>query len=486
MNEIAFVWQQLLADIAPLWAELIGYFYFDTRLLSEPDMIIRLIIMVMLLLGSSFFSGSETALFSLSRLDLQNLRHRQHPSSETLHALLDQPRRLIISLLCGNELVNIAAAANMAGILTILYADPEKVFWVNILVMVPLLLLVGEITPKTVAVSQPVWFSTGVSRLLNTWVKIISPLRAVIRVVADRTTTLFVGDAKARENILHVDEFRSLVEDVAEEGVLDATERALISNLLEAGDTEVVEIMTPRTQTIFMNFNTPVPEAVELFKQYRHARIPVYKDQRDNLVGFLHAERILNVILDKSDLSQLHLRDLINPLVIVPLTKKVDEMFEFFQKRNVRSAVVLNEFGGVEGFITMSDVLTFIFGPLTGEVPGQELYQEHNDNRYVVPGDMRLNDFNKLTNFGIEDPRMTTIAGFVFRLLDRLPRQGEQIEWESFMFTVVAMEGHRISQLEVRKGSSHDENNDDIVMPPEKTATEVATDETPATTDESK
>lgn len=350
----------------------------------------------------------------------------------------------------------------MVGILSLLYADPEHVFWINFFVTVPLLLLLGEITPKTIAITQPIWLSRKVSTPLNLWVKFITPLRAVVRAVADSVTTWVVGEAKARENILHVDEFRSLVEDVAEEGVLDATERVLISNLLEAGDTEIVEIMTPRTQTLFINYDTDVPTAIEQFKQYRHARIPVFKDQRDNLVGFLHAERIVSLILDETDLKPLQLKDLLHPPVVVPLTKKVDEMFEFFQKHNVRSAVVLNEFGGVEGFITMSDVLTFIFGPLTGEVPGQELYKEHDDNHYVVPGDMRLNDFNKLTNFGIEDPRMTTIAGFVFRLLDRLPRQGEQIEWEAFVFTVLAMEGHRISQLDVRKGRQRDEFKEEI------------------------
>ena len=446
------VWQNIITNVNYMWLNISHYFIFDTDLLFTADMVIRIFIMMFLLFGSSFFSGSETALFSLSRLDLQNLRHQKDPSSETLHALLDQPRRLIISLLCGNELVNIAAAVNMAGILTILYANPDKVFWINIFVMVPLLLLIGEITPKTIAVSQPVWFSRGISRPLTSWVKLITPLRTIIRSIADRVTTLFVGDAKARENILHVDEFRSLVEDVAEEGVLDATERALISNLLEAGDTEVVEIMTPRTQTLFMNIETPVSQAITEFKQHRHARIPVYEGQRDNLVGFLHAERMVNLVLDNDDLSKLHLKDIIHPTVVVPLTKKVDEMFEFFQKHNVRAAVILNEFGGMEGFITMSDVLTFIFGPLTGAVPGEELYQEHDDNCYVVSGDMRLNDFNKLTNFGIEDPRMTTIAGFVFRLLDRLPHQGEKIQWEAFSFTVMAMEGHRISQLEVKKG----------------------------------
>ncbi|WP_353571705.1 hemolysin family protein [Candidatus Albibeggiatoa sp. nov. BB20] len=439
------------------WLQTYQILAFDTALLFESEVIFRLGLQVFLLLSSSFFAGSESALFSLSRLDLQHLRKKQHSSSETIHALLDQPRRLIISILCGNELVNIAASANMAGILVILYGDGDEAFWINIFVMVPLLLLFGEITPKTVAVSQPVAFSSAIYKPLNLWIRLISPLRAAIRAVADRVTTYIVGEAKDRENILQVDEFRSLVEDVSEEGVLDATERALIYNLLEAGDVEVVEIMTPRTQTRFFSSDMSMDEVVKKFKEYRHARVPVFKNQRDNVVGFVHAEDILRLVLDNADLTQINLEQIIRPPVVVPLTKRVDEMFDFFKEHNVRAAVVLNEFGGVEGFVTLTDVLTFIFGPITGEAKGQEYYQEEDNNVYEVPGEMKLNDFNNLTRFGIEDPRMTTVGGVIFRHLDRLPKQNDKVVIEDLVFTVLKMDGHRIARVHAAKKGLYQE-----------------------------
>jgi CBS domain containing-hemolysin-like protein len=450
----------ILNYLNTFWLQLYQTLTFDTALLSEPEVILRLILQVLLLLSSSFFAGSESALFSLSRLDLQHLRKRQHPCSETIHALLDQPRRLIISILCGNELVNIAASANMAGILVILYGDGDETFWINIFIMVPLLLLFGEITPKTVAVSQPVAFSSTVSKPLNLWIRFIGPLRAAIRAIADRVTTYIVGEAKDRQNILQIDEFRSLVEDVSEEGILDATERALIYNLLEAGDVEVVEIMTPRTQTRFFSSNMSVPKLVEKFKKYRHSRVPVFKGQRDNVVGFIHAEDIVRLVLNDEtlDLNQISLEQIMRPPVVVPLTKRVDEMFDFFKEHNVRAAVVLNEFGGVEGFVTLTDVLTFIFGPITGEAKGQEYYQEQDNNMYEVPGSMKLNDFNNLTRFGIEDPRMTTIGGVMFRHLDHLPKQNDKVVIEDLVFTVLKMDGHRISRVRAaKKGLYQDE-----------------------------
>jgi CBS domain containing-hemolysin-like protein len=448
----------MLADIYYYWAMLKNALIIDSARLMQADMIVRLNIQVLLLVGSAFFSCSETAMFSLSRLDLQKLRTDHNRHSETIHALLDQPRRLIISILCGNELINIAAAANMTGILVRLY-DVERAGLISTLIMVPLLLLFGEVTPKTIAVSNPVRISTSVvAAPMSVWVKIITPLRWAIRGIADRITTLIVGEEKMAENILQVDEFRSLVEEVADKGELDATERALIYNLLEANATEIVEIMTPRTRIRFLDEALSVPEMVERFRAYRHPRVPVFRNHHDNIVGFIHAEDLLRLVLDDADLSALKPEDILHPPVVVPLTKKVDEMFDFFQANNARAAVVLNEFGGVEGLVTMRGVLNFIFGQVSGEVTGQELYQERDENDYEVPGDMKLNDFNNLTNFGIEDPRMTTIGGVAFRHLDRLPWPGDKVTVEGIMITVLEMDEHRITKVRVNRGILEEED----------------------------
>jgi putative hemolysin len=243
------------------------------------------------------------------------------------------------------------------------------------------------------------------------------------------------------------------VEQVSEEGELDATERALIYNLLEANETEIVEVMTPRTQMAFLNVEMSVPEIIEKFISYRHPRVPVFKTHRDNIVGFVHAEDILRLVLDDVDQSELSHEDIMHPPVVVPLTKKVDEVFDFFQLNKVRAAACLNEFGGVEGFITMRGVLNFIFGDVSGGSRATAAYYaEKDDNIYDVPGDMKLNDFNNLTNFGIEDPRMTTIAGFAFRLLDRLPREGDMVESEDIIIQIMEMDYHRISRVRVARG----------------------------------
>jgi len=195
-----------------------------------------------------------------------------------------------------------------------------------------------------------------------------------------------------------------------------------------------------------------VPEMVEQFKLYRHPRVPVFRVNRDNLVGFVHAEDVLRMVLSGEDLSAMSVEDFMHPPVVAPLTKKVDEMFDFFQAHNARAAVVLNEFGGVEGFVTMRDVLNFIFEETTGSMQGQEHYEERDENVYEVPGQMKLTDFNNLTNFGIEDPRMTTIGGVAFRLLDRLPKVGDEVTMEGLRMRVLEMDVHRIARIRVQRG----------------------------------
>ena len=429
---------------------------FDTLAidLHDLELYIRVFFQVVFLALSAIFSGSETALFSLSRIDLQRLRQSRHGDSETIHAMLDEPRRLIISILCGNELVNIASAVNMAAILLLIFGA-EDVGWINILIMVPLLLLIGEVTPKTVAVSFPIKFSTSISaRVLPRWMVLITPLRVAVRAIADRVTTMVVGDAVDRENILQPDELRTILEEGEETGIIDATERVLIDNLLEASETDISRIMTPGPRILFLDADLPVPELIKQFRDFRHPRVPVYQGHWDNVIGFLHSEDILKLVRGGGDLSSVTLDMIIKPAHFVPPTKKVDEMFDYFQGHNTRVAIILGEYGEVFGIVTMKDVLTFIFGEISGKMAGLEYYKEDDENSYVVPGDMRLTDFYNLTNFDIEDPVMGTIGGVAFRLFDRLPEPGDEITHEGYRFIVTERSGLRISQLQVQRVSS--------------------------------
>ena len=413
---------------------------------EELELILRLSFQLLLLASSAFFSGSEAALFSLTRVDMERMRTKRHPMSEQVHMLLDEPRRLIISILCGNELVNIASSANMAAILLMFFSEADTQ-WINILIMVPVLLLVGEVTPKTYAVTFPMVFvSTLSAKILPRWIDIITPLREVVRLAADRITTFVVGDAIKQDNILHLDEFRTLVEEGEATGIIDATERILIDNMLKASQTQIDHIMTPRPAMQFLDAEMPVAEMVEEFRRLRHPRMPVVHLYPDNIVGFLHSEDLLRIHRHKVDLTKVPLRKLLRPAHFVPPTKKVDEMFEYFRHHNTRAAIVLSEYGGVHGIITLKDVLKFIFGEISGASTSKSNYREE-EGAYIVSGDLRLEKFNEITRFGMKDPLMSTIGGVVFRMFDRLPQEGEDIIQDNFRFVVLEMEGLRIKTI---------------------------------------
>jgi len=209
----------------------------------------------------------------------------------------------------------------------------------------------------------------------------------------------------------------------------------------------------------------PMSELIKKFRAYRNPRVPVFRQHRDNLVGFIHAEDVLKKLMNNElPIDEWRIETLLRPAVVVPPTKLVDEMLDFYQSKNARAAMVLNEFGGVDGIITLKDVLTFIFGQITGEAPGQELYDEKDENSYFVPGEMKLTDFNILTNFGIEDPRMTTVGGVIFRHLDRLPKLNDVIQvhedfcrpgifYEGVVMRVTEMDAHRITTVHANRGN---------------------------------
>lgn len=427
----------------------------DTARLAEPDMVLRLLLQVALLAGSAFFAMSETALFSLSRVHLQTLRRRRHPQSDTLHALLDHPRRLIISILCGNELINIAASVNLASILLDLYGRPEAAALANIVIMFPLLMVVSEVTPKTLAASRPVVIAADVvARPIAAWVRVVAPLRAVVRAVSDRITSVIVGPARADRHLLKIDEFRTLLADVAQEGEVSAIERTIIDNLLAADETEVVQIMVPRPRIRYLNAALPTAALLDAFKALRYARVPVYRDNRDDVIGVLCAEDVLRLELGGVDPASVAVDELVRPPLFIPPTKRVEELFGLFRREGTNCAFVLNEFGGVDGMVTLHDVIGFVFGELAESDLHRPTYVEEGPHSFLVSASMRLEAFNRLTNLGVEDGRMATIGGVVFRLLDRVPREGDVVQLPGCTATVVTMDRRRISKLRITRAGA--------------------------------
>ncbi|MEQ8313219.1 MAG: hemolysin family protein [Gammaproteobacteria bacterium] len=419
----------------------------DPPRLLQLDMLLRIVVQIALFFCSALFSGSETALFSLTRYDLQRLSRKRHPQSDKLQALLEQPRRLIVSILCGNELVNIAAAANMTAILVELFGV-QTASWMAAVVMVPLILLLGEVTPKTLAVINPVWASTRiVATPLSWWVKVIRPVAFIVRSVADWTTTRLIGPERVKEDILQVEEIQTLIDEGVESGEFTATDKSLVSNLIQASTKRVDEIMTHRSRVKFIDGSQSREDIRTQVARQRHPRVPVYRNNLDNVIGFLHVEDVLD--WDPEQLETLGLEQFLHPVHAVPGTRMIDEMLDFFQEHDIQAALVVSEFGTIEGLVTLSDITRYMCtGLFQAESPQSEvLYTE--EGRYEFDGWMPISQFRRLLGLGVGEPNMTTVGGFVLRHLGRMPREGESFTIENMQITVLKMAGLQIARLQV-------------------------------------
>jgi putative hemolysin len=420
-------------------------FFDNLPRILQLDILLRVLLQLMLFSASAFFSGSETALFSLTRFDLQNLARTKSPVAESLHGLLEQPRRLIVSILCGNELVNIAAAANMTALLAALLGI-EAAAWAATFVMIPLILLLGEVTPKTLAVTNPVWASTRiVVKPISLWVRIVSPLAFLVRVVADRTTTLIVGPERTRENILHIEDLQTLLDAGIESGEITPTERTLVNSLITAGSTEVREIMTPRSQVGFIDGSIGNAAVREAFLAIRRARVPVYIGNRDNVTGFLHVEDMLD--WDASADQGTDLSGMLHPSIAVSPTKEVDEMLDFFSERDARAALVVDEFGSVDGVVTLSDVTNFLFSGLFEAASAEQANVVPVEGGFEMDGSTSVRVVRRMTGLYLSDTLMTTIAGVALRQFGFVPAVGDRVQFDGLVLEVLQMDGLRIARV---------------------------------------
>ncbi len=417
--------------------------------LSDPVMIVRLLLQVLLFAGSALFSMSETALFSLRETDLQRLEKTQLPKARQLRDLLDEPRQLIISILCGNELINIAATVNLAGIFLVLYSNPATAAVANTLIMLPLLLLFGEVTPKTAAVQQPVLLCTRlIGPVIAYWVKIVAPLRAVIHFIADYVTSKVVGEASDNNHLLGVDEFETFLSDIEENGTVNPAERQLIVNLIEAGSKDVKQIMVPYPLVCFIDADLPVPDVIREFRTMRHRRIPVYRGQRDNIVGILQDEHVVKILAEKS-MDELVIDELLQPIQLVPDTTTISHVAELFKGHLHYAVIVINEFGGIEGLVTADDVFGYLVHGHSTYLRWQSDVSEISEDEFECHGLTSIEALHHATNMPIDDLPVATVGGFLMYLGKRQLKVGDTCETDNWVFAVERMDGLLIERVRI-------------------------------------
>jgi CBS domain containing-hemolysin-like protein len=340
-----------------------------------------------LLLGSAFFSGSETALFSLSRVTREALATRGDPASRRVLELLANPRRLIVTVILCNELINISTSSVAAQLSARALPWMRETAQVALTaaVMVPVMLMAGEMTPKSLALRVAERWARVVSRPLQFFATLVAPLRWVVSGVAGAVVWLLGGRRPAAQEGLREEEFRALVDVGSEMGELQVAERRLIHNVFEFGDTTVGKVMTPADKVFALPYEMPLGRLVEAVSAERYSRVPIYKTparpagrgapRRTPVVDGkpLHME-VIGILLAKDlvgyaagHLEGHTVQDLLHPPLFVPRTTKCDSLFREFQRKKTHLALVVDEYGRLAGLVTMEDLLEELFGEIADE-----------------------------------------------------------------------------------------------------------------------
>ncbi len=400
---------------------------------------------------SGFFSSSETSLFSLSNVQLEQMRREQHPRVSLIQRLLSQPRRLIISILIGNELVNVTASVISAAIVIRVLGAEKK--WINLLIMVPLLLLVGEITPKVLAIRHNIAFASFESRPIEFFTRMIRPLRWVIRNVADLFITLIIGKERSRGNITTEDMVRTLAREAVGEGALDRLEAQFIEQIFDFGNKTLEDVMTPRSDVFFLSIDMPLEKMIIEVCKSRHTKVPIYQEHRDNVCGILHTRDLLGIDIEKFSRDPRRFQGLLRKPYFVPESKLAADLFRTFRERKLSIALTVDEYGGVTGLVSMEDLLECIFGEIHS--PSDEVHQfsikDLGEGRYAVNGSMPVIEFNKEMGSELSDEWGETIGGLLLHHYGELPPQGDKIEISQFRFIVTEVEENRIKAVEFEK-----------------------------------
>jgi CBS domain containing-hemolysin-like protein len=412
-----------------------------------------------LLVGSAFFSGSESALFSLDRFALEKIAETSGRRGRTLQRLLDEPRRLLATLLVGNEIINVSISAVGAHLVFSLWTDPEGApWWLNIVMVTPLLLLFGEIVPKVVAVrTAPAW-SRLVVLPLATFGVLVAPVRMLLQAIADLLLAGFVEENDPLPDAVKEDQFKALVDLGEMQGVLGASEAQMIHRVFDLSDTPVARIMTSRADLVSLSINSPLEEFLERATNPPHSRIPVHSGEPDAIRGVLLTKDLLSFRWGKEQFNPRSLQKLLGPAYFVPPGKPADELLREFQQTRGHMAVVIDEYGAVQGLVTMQDVLDELFAPFHGEVldvdtlDGRPRIEDLGEGVFRVPARLEVAEWNRRMSPALpEGDSFTTVAGYIFHLFGRLPQKGERTRDEHWTFQVSGVEGTRLTQFTVTR-----------------------------------
>jgi len=400
-------------------------------------------LLLALLCCSSFFSGSETAIFGLQAIDREAMK-KAGPRGELVNRLRARPRKLLATLLMGNEFANVSLAAISAAIVVQLFPDQPAM---NVLFVVPVIVLVGEILPKAIAIRFGYRWSLIVAPAVNLFATLVGPARWALDAVASRVTRKLGVPEKEERPELREEHIRALIDQGAAEGAINVTEHEMIHAVFEFDDIPIGRIMTPRADLVTLPSTAHWEEILAVVREHDVSRIPIWSGERDHIIGVLLTKDLLRFAGQPTPSSR-KLIQLIHPPYFVPEAKRADDLLDEMQKKKLHIALVVNEHGSISGVITLTDLLEELVGEIEDETDRVERdILPDGEGRFAILGSVTIDDFGETTGILLPEGEYTTVGGFILELLGDLPQGGESVQWGSYAFEVVSVENRRIADV---------------------------------------
>lgn len=417
-----------------------------------------LINIFILLCLSAFFSASETALFSLPAFILKIWEEeRKNFREKLILKLLNKPRKLLVTILLGNTFVNIGIAF-LASKVSIKISDiyvlnRSYILILGAFIITAVIVFFGEILPKNFAYSYNKFLSKLFIIPIYVCYLIFSPIvNLAIFIVNSCLKILGLKNMLTDEPIITHSEIEMVFSDVKSKNLLNDKEQNMIEEVFEFEERSVKEIMTPRHEIVSVNSNASLDEVMKLIKEYGYSRIPVYENNMDNIIGILFVKDFIKFAVKKEDIKDFNLKDYLHEVFFIPETKTVSELFKDLKNKKAHLSIVVDEYGGTEGLITIEDILEEVVGEILDEYDVE--YEENdfakiNDKCWIINGSVSLSDVEDELNIKdyFDEKDIVSIGGLIYSKLDRIPQKGESIKYKDLTITVEEMNGNRIEKV---------------------------------------
>ncbi len=404
---------------------------------------IQWISLVILVLLSAFFSGSETALTSANKIKLRAIENKDRRVNRLLK-IHDDSVKMLSAVLIGNNIVNMAASA----LATVIAIRIDLSVGIMTMIMTVLILIFGEITPKSVAAAYPESIALAVSGIISALMWVLTPVIFVINLLASFVLKLFGIDLMNRKDALTESELRTFVDVSHEDGVIEKSEKKIINNVVDFGDSRARDIMIPRIDVSLINISASLEDVSAKFAEGLYSRLPVYAEDTDNIVGILNMKDVFF-----ADKENFRIRDVMRDAWYTYEMKRTNELLMDMKKNSVTMAIVLNEYGAAEGIITMEDLLEEIVGEIRDEYDEDEIDLirsiDKNDREFDVDAGVKLDDLNDALGTDFDSEDYDSLGGLVIEKLDHLPSAGERCEINGTRFEVISTGKNRIERVKI-------------------------------------